>query len=499
MAANPTSGRFSTTDLALLQPTAVPAPALPWSPAEPATVPPNREPLDERRLLSALRGRPAARFLVRLRLAADAVGRATTWPRLLVFPFLAVPLLAVPWVFGQFGTRNNATATAAMVLDMAVVHYLGTRLHVWRRRTGRVDDLAGVGDTALIVAYLERAGPAGEGARIDKGLESGADGKGDVPGSPLLEHKEGDPMCPCPRETCAGDLASAPLWSSSARNLITLLLSFMAIRNFLIFFTPFVTLGFETWTHAWSAAVATLCLFNSCICHWIPMFGLLYGYAQPRAVALEARLQVRATALAMSDLVSHLRRLADASSPPTDLPADASDMQYIVLHNLLAPAWQRRFHSHRILQSSRAWAIVSGLVSGVIYAAGSFCIPAWVLANIVYYFAFIVDDLLAIARFNDGVGAVLDLFRHARAEIRRLRALAPSGPATDALAAHDLVLSGFLEADRDRAAFLGVRVDYGVVRVVVLSMLTVVGVVWGVLWGVGVAVTLESVCSGGGG
>ncbi|KAI9024539.1 hypothetical protein DFJ74DRAFT_665478 [Hyaloraphidium curvatum] len=434
-------------------------------------------------------------MLVRMRLAADAVGRATTWPRLLVFPFLAVPLLAVPWVFGQYGTRNNATATAALVLDMVLVHYLIARLGLWKLRTSRVGDLASFGDTALIVGYLERSG---EGARNDRGLESGADGTGDFPGSPLLKHKDGDPVCPCPRENCARELATAPLWSSSARNVVILLLV-ATIRTFLVFYTPFVTLGFETWTHAWSATVATLFLFNSCISYCIPMLGLSYGHSQPSAVALEARLQARATALAVSDLISHLHRLADAPSPPVQPLKDSSDMQYIALHNILAPAWQRRFHSYRILQKSRAWAIVTSLVSGVIYAGGSSCVPAWVLTNIVYLFAFIVEDLLGIARFNAGVGAVLDLFRLARAEIRRLRAFAPSGPAVDALAAHDLVLSGFLEGDRDRAAFLGVRVDYGVVRVVVLSMLTVVGVVWGVLRGVGVAVTLESVCSGGGG
>ncbi|KAI9016846.1 hypothetical protein DFJ74DRAFT_247817 [Hyaloraphidium curvatum] len=315
----------------------------------------------------------------------------------------------------------------------------------------------------------------------------------------LLEHRDGDPLCPCPSKSCAGDLAIRPFWSSLARNFFTTVFYLVIMNNLLLFFTPLVTLGSATWTHAWSAVLCALYLANNCIAFWIPFSGLTYGMYAPSALSLESRLQVRAASLAVSDLVVRLRDLVKSPSQVLQPPEDESDLPYIALHHLLAPCWQRRFDSHRLSQSIFAVNLALSLVYAFIYSAGSSCIPAWALTYILVHCPYLFDGLLTVARFNAGLTAVQDLYRLARAEIRRLRARSPTGPAADALEAHDAVLSEFVAADGKRATYiLDVRVDYGVVRVFAVTVLTVFGVLWGVLRGVGVGVTLESVCPGGG-
>ncbi|KAI9004524.1 hypothetical protein DFJ74DRAFT_713260 [Hyaloraphidium curvatum] len=497
---------LTASDLALLQPSALPAPAPPWKPRAPSfPTAARRDPLDRKRVLAALRDRPLIRAVVRLRLAVDPLF-AAWWSRAVVLPACSVPLLAVPWVFGgqAYGTRELVTATAALCLNLVAGVVMTVRIDITRRLRiagSSGDKVSAMGDLALITRYMERAASAGDAvgqgkfAAAELGQESspseGPDVLARIGASPLLAHDDSDPACSCSRNSCAGELPTRALWSSTLRTSVALVVRFAAYGLLLRYYTPLVALGAENWTHAWSAVFAALRILLDVVM-WIPIHSLAFGPYPPRAAALEARLQRRAVRLSVIELVESLD--GPQSSPDGD-GGDAPDPAYLSMHRLLAPNWQRRFHSVRLQQSNRSLLLALELLYGLIYAAGSSCLPAWVLLGILIDIVQIVDDLVAVARYNDGVGALLDLYRLALAEVRRLRV---HRPREDVLAAHDAALSGLIGQDGNRATFLGVRVDYAAVRVFVVTLLTVFGVAWGVLKGVGLAVTLESVCPGGG-
>ncbi|KAI9022373.1 hypothetical protein DFJ74DRAFT_669243 [Hyaloraphidium curvatum] len=101
------------------------------------------------------------------------------------------------------------------------------------------------------------------------------------PSSPLVSHQRDDPLCPCPRDSCAGFVLSV---MGPAR--LTDMVYPAALDIFCHFccaWTALVTLGAQTWTVWWSVLFAATLIGLSIPLYCLTVQPLIVGWACPRS------------------------------------------------------------------------------------------------------------------------------------------------------------------------------------------------------------------------
>ncbi|KAI9022614.1 hypothetical protein DFJ74DRAFT_706586 [Hyaloraphidium curvatum] len=148
-------------------------------------------------------------------------------------------------------------------------------------------------------------------------------------------------------------------------------------------------------------------------------------------------------------------------------------------------------------------AVVVFAINGV---AG--CVAAWQLSWLAFWFVFVLVEMLTLAESNAQITGVTDIYHRARNELMQLGIEVASGSGaeaaclapdrTQALLAtitwHATVLDGFQDVGRLKATFLGVAIDYSVIRTAVATVFTLAVGLWGILRGVGISVVFQTFC-----
>ncbi|KAI9002992.1 hypothetical protein DFJ74DRAFT_775042 [Hyaloraphidium curvatum] len=218
---------------------------------------------------------------------------------------------------------------------------------------------------------------------------------------------------------------------------------------------------------------------------------------------LSERISHRMMRLALSHVLRSLRHrvlsAVDHGEPPAPLdkpgPGDPHDEDlYVEVHRALSATWRSRV-SQTNFSSALVVSALTALVCSCIVMVSGGCLPA--LYPI--FFAYLVlglalVDLLNLAASNGQVNSVRALYHAARRELREL----PDPPDAElrrAAARHDARLSGYLEDPGIRGKFLGLTVDYGVVRTVVVTTITLIVGIWSILRGLGVRMTMDFACT----
>ncbi|KAI9019125.1 hypothetical protein DFJ74DRAFT_728810 [Hyaloraphidium curvatum] len=474
----------------------------PWkaAPADPASSLRAADPLLSGPFAEALSHDGAAPLAWLVRAYAAVAGRSPLlWREALAAP-LAVPALAAAATLAaqdaqRFPARNVALGTVAAVLQLFCT-FLG---YLWWFIGGAV---FGGGN------FRRRALPTGDWSTIDflswistlsvwlrrrKLLAEGRDGGGKDHMSPLLVHEDGDAFCPCDGAGCCGDIIRKVTWEKLADLLgLSLLHLFVGI---LLLATPAFTYASRFWPSPWAVT------FFLTLCGWLLFFSVWCMRAIVINTAslshLEACLQRRMLSLV---LLRTIRRLDAAADDPT-LPIPGSDEPYLALNAALQHSWATgMMHediTRRLMTSFVLCAAAAFLLNGI---AG--CIAAWQVAWVGWWLLYATAELVIAADSNARIARATALYRDAAAEVRSiaLRATAarpgPDGSAFQAAAGwHYRALAEFRAADEEAAARLaGVRIDYGVIRTVLASVVTLAAALWGVLRGVGIVVVLETFC-----
>ncbi|KAI9028405.1 hypothetical protein DFJ74DRAFT_658808 [Hyaloraphidium curvatum] len=318
------------------------------------------------------------------------------------------------------------------------------------------------------------------------------DGLRAVPGSPLTAHRKEDAMvslCPC--QSCAGDVERADVLERYLQFVSFTVLVFL-VQLFLMW-TPAVTFATPFWTSGWAATYAvglvSPCLFALQL---LDRISTLYTLPQVRH---QAKLARRATVLSLSNLLDRYRLAVDTGCVPDTVRS--SEETYIRLGRALCGTWSasgRFFPSllKAIFAAQGATMVLVFLLNGI---AG--CMTAWQLASLAHYVSYVGLSLLPLAAHNESIGMVTDLYVHAQGKLRSLALDASSrAPALSAeLALHDRVLGNLLDESRlFRAKFLGFGVDFGMMRTLAATCVTLGVALWGILRGVGLRATLETFC-----
>ncbi|KAI9003509.1 hypothetical protein DFJ74DRAFT_713723 [Hyaloraphidium curvatum] len=133
-------------------------------------------------------------------------------------------------------------------------------------------------------------------------------------------------------------------------------------------------------------------------------------------------------------------------------------------------------------------------------AAGS-CVAAWQLVYLGFVLCWSFAELGIYASANAQIAAVQRLYADARGEIRALaaRIAADPDPALCALrrqlAAHDAVLEWSTgEAEKAGAKMFGFPITGGVIRGLLITLFTLGVGLWTVLRGLGIFLTVETMC-----
>ncbi|KAI9023130.1 hypothetical protein DFJ74DRAFT_706009 [Hyaloraphidium curvatum] len=478
-------------------PTRLPVWAAPPAP-DPAAALRREDPLTASRLAALLSPYPPLRRYAQIRALAAPYARYT-YAHMLLTGASKLALLSVPWAFGPgtFGTRQLVTGTVAVALWQIL-------MLAWGTVTGIID-----------TRYQ---------ADVQRGTFAGGDGKLDREDGPapdamdhddlaqiarwfqlasldaaclLLEHREGDRWCPCTRPGCLGKqpprIVACAVLAKTA-----FLLCFTAA--FVVFqcYTQLVTLGASTWTTAWSAALAGI--FLVILGTYVPMISLIVEVTVKTLpiLAVEGRLEMRAFSMALGSLVERFEAAVRAASDQNSTLPPVDDL-HTTLYRALAPTLRERFATYRRLRSFSGGALLVELLAAITYVAGASCLPLWCILGFALWFAISVVDLATVARANGKVDAVVSLHLAARSRLRSLLLdLGPRAPELrqrmqDTEAVLDQAIA---EAGNLRAKVAGVPVTMGVIRTAAATVLTVVVALFGLLRGLGVAFTVESVCPG---
>ncbi|KAI9019944.1 hypothetical protein DFJ74DRAFT_142515 [Hyaloraphidium curvatum] len=309
--------------------------------------------------------------------------------------------------------------------------------------------------------------------------------------SRLLEHRTGDPLCPCPLTSCAGRLVrSAPLLC-----LVEALARTLPPTGFILFVlaTPMMVRAVPFWT-SWWALPGVLAVVGAL--DYIPINTIGRFSTNASLLRLSLRVQRRAMFLSLNDMLDAFDRVIFSEHPAGDIP----DAQlYAKLHYRLAEIWERRVPivSGRIMLGFASAAFAVPLVADL--AAGS-CIPVFVVLSFVYLINVSTTDLTHVALSNEQIELITELYRQAQTAIRDMLVRAAPLPPDpdrahllDALAKHDRLLASFREVSGFRGRFLGFVVDFGVLRTFLVTVFTLLVGLWSILRG-SVFFTLDSIC-----
>ncbi|KAI9015605.1 hypothetical protein DFJ74DRAFT_771009 [Hyaloraphidium curvatum] len=305
------------------------------------------------------------------------------------------------------------------------------------------------------------------------------------PRSSLIAHRAGLASCTCAE--CAGDVNRADAASRFAEVMTNAVLGFLLVP--LLLWTPVVSMSSFFWPTPWALSAA-LCLL-SVVPTWIVAAGRFFHTPTIPALRYETKLRVRASVILLDDFLGRLRRLVERGVDVVHTQKEP----YRDLCRGLLDSWTS---SDRFAPAAATTTVVVQGIAVVLHfvlnaAAG--CITAWQLADLASFAVFTASLLVHVAAQNAGVTAVTDVWVQARDALRSLAVdCGPREPRT-AIRDNDRVLSGFVErAERFRAKIFGLVVDFGMLRGLAATAVTVAVGLYGILRGAGLRVTLETFC-----
>jgi len=195
-------------------------------------------------------------------------------------------------------------------------------------------------------------------------------------------------------------------------------------------------------------------------------------------------------------MLEHYQKLVDSNGKETkDAPGD-----YVKLHLPLTSAWQRRILQYNV---SPAVVLSASSVIAVLALINLFafsCIPAAYICCIGNAFSINFVDLSNVVAANDQIEAIRSLYLEAAEELHELRREVLCGDHITspelfaAIEAEAEVLGSYLDVDRYRIRFWGFVVSYGMVRTLLVTLVTLIVGLWSILRGLGCFVTLETIC-----
>ncbi|KAI9020611.1 hypothetical protein DFJ74DRAFT_724872 [Hyaloraphidium curvatum] len=473
-------------------------------------------PPDPTALLRELRAYPLLHFSVRLQLGAGPWAAAIVL-RLFILATVGIPLLVggtLTFNDGTFGTRQLAAGVGVGVVALLfnplfLLLSAGSSVRstfLVGKRMAAANDLSGHA-TANVARWAQLVRTR--------------------PDAPLVAHVPGDPLCPCPDPSCAGSLpVSAGRWrafESAARIVIQ-----AGTYAFAYFYTPLVTFGPRLWRTWWAllGAAGILAGINGYVVSVLARFNTNVGL-----LGLSLRLQRRAMVLELRDLLGRVQRCqvealgaADGPRAPSDTESslavaaskdehkdgatapprpDSPDL-FSQLHTQLASSWAHRVPF--LASGLNGLLSIGGMSVAVIVAniAAGMCVPAYALLNAAVILQLSGADLVNICVSNAQIDEIVALYRDAVRRIRELRVRADRlGGGVPAVRRHaeeleglDALLRSYEEVAGLRGKFAGAIMDWGVLRTVVVTMLTIVVGIWSISRGSGIVVTMDNVCPG---
>ncbi|KAI9004941.1 hypothetical protein DFJ74DRAFT_400496 [Hyaloraphidium curvatum] len=435
-------------------------------------------------LFAGLEGAPAARLLARLHPLLAKHVLPHYLPLRIVQQAFTLFFVALVWIEndGRFGTRQLIVATVAYVLTFAI---WDSRVFVGRFRPSEKD------------VFMRPDDATSSGSSADGHVLAGVVRYLELPqagGTLFTQHVPGDSLCTCPKPSCTGGLIRAVFffYTASAVAQIIGLLSFAVV---LYVWTPIVTFGVSTWSTPWAA---TLSVFGIVVISAMPAIVVLGGHARNAAVfGLDTRMRRRAAQRCLDDLLARLR---DALAQPVGAwkPRDAESEPYMALHAALITTWRQTKAGTDARRAVALAGLLGTLVGLLIILIGSSCIPANLLAGVLYLVLFLlVFELSVLAAANTSPDRIAALYRSASHSLRSIGASASARGRTDlatSAAWHEPILAGFADVDLYRVRAFGVPITYDLVRTIVATLFTLVVGLWSVLRGAGVGVTIEMVC-----
>ncbi|KAI9033452.1 hypothetical protein DFJ74DRAFT_192290 [Hyaloraphidium curvatum] len=475
MAAGKDAALFSARALLAAFPQAPPAASflsgLP-APADPAEAQRVADPLTRDTFLSALSAAPGLRAVTRLQIALDPITRRVLARG--VGAWLAhcavVPMVAL---FGGFGTPQLALGVVGMLCASLTPTVILPLFAQFR--------------STLVLGSREFSAHGASGlARWEQLVGTAGTGGSDS----LLLHDPSDDRCPCPAPSCAGSCR----WHASALRISEWLVKYG------LFCTVFLSYSWTgltvpgTWLNAWSIALAV----TSIVVMLLTAVAQSLSRFSTNVALLEVtdRVRRRAMKLALGDMLATFHTAVESDSV-AGLASSASKEPFEVLHDLLIATWARRIRQFNT-SSPLLLSLIPYLTFAVANMAAFSCLPAYYIVYTGYVAVLNLFDLVNVAAENRGIDSQRRMYLDAIRELRSLgdrAARAGASPellrAVDARAA---LLATFSDVDGYRAKLLGFAVDYGVLRTVAVTALTLFVGLWSILKGLGVFATMQSVC-----
>ncbi|KAI9031469.1 hypothetical protein DFJ74DRAFT_655717 [Hyaloraphidium curvatum] len=197
----------------------------------------------------------------------------------------------------------------------------------------------------------------------------------------------------------------------------------------------------------------------------------------------------------MKDLLGRFRSAAaDGSEPPR-----SPSWLYVRLYYRFAAMCRARRRQESALVPRLAGIVLlpCTLVFAALFAAVGRCIPAWVLAYLVYLAIYLTVNAVNLASRNALIDSVTAVHGAAQRDLRTLVLARGPGPLADDAAMHCAALASFGEVQHHRAKLFGFVVSFGSVRTLLATGTTIAVALWTVLRAFGVSATLESFCFSG--
>ncbi|KAI9028801.1 hypothetical protein DFJ74DRAFT_660130 [Hyaloraphidium curvatum] len=247
----------------------------------------------------------------------------------------------------------------------------------------------------------------------------------------------------------------------------------------------------RTWTTPWSAVFAAIYVLTMLTVS--PPVMLLRFSTNVLLLQLSQRVDRRAMKAALRAVLEHHRASTDPDAPAP--PASPGRAAYMDLHASFSAVWRRR-----VLQSNVSapviFATLVHLLMLVVNAAACSCLPAAYIIYIGYIGMMNLIDLVNVAAANAQVSDVRSLYLDTVREIREMQRESPPSSSAGARWAMDrdaAVLSSYVASDMHRARLFGLVVTYGVVRTVLVTVLTLLVALWSVMRGLGLVLTMETI------
>ncbi|KAI9006860.1 hypothetical protein DFJ74DRAFT_740392, partial [Hyaloraphidium curvatum] len=316
-----------------------------------------------------------------------------------------------------------------------------------------------------------------------------ADGSGGVS---LMAHDADDPLCPCPAPSCGGSAVGTSAVYQSVLFVYGILPGLVS-WTVLAQWTFLVTLASETWT-SWKAFFAVWTILAN-LAVWV---SFEVSSTDVALIRLESKLKHRALKDALAAFVDRCCNATLAESADNEAAAPIcwpSPEPYITLHLAFAPSWRANKGITEAVTSLFLGLFLGMAVLSLVLLIGSGCIPAYILAAAAIYLVSLVRHLADAVAANSGVSAVANLYRRARTSLAALQTAHPSHAELPRLLAHEKLLARYEAAvQEDLARVFGLVVDFGLLRGLLVTGLTVGVGLFGILRGAGARATVQTVC-----